>query len=245
VTDSNQAVFLSYASQDAPAARRICDALRSAGIEVWFDQSELRGGDAWDQRIRQQIRECALFMPVISATTTARPEGYFRLQWSLAEQRSQMMARNRPFIVPVALDQAAESAADLPESFQRAQWTRLPGGNTPAAFVEHVQRLLSPITAPASKVARAVPPASAAAPAGPGPAAVSRRPRSWWFFIGALLAVVIAYRLVHKFIDKHTTPTPSSAPANASGAAGAPAGSRSASSATGSDRPPHSSDVGT
>jgi TIR domain-containing protein len=43
------AVFLSYASQDAEAAKRICDALRSAGIEVWSDQSELRGGDAWDQ----------------------------------------------------------------------------------------------------------------------------------------------------------------------------------------------------
>ena len=35
------AVFLSYASQDAAAAKRICDALRAAGVEVWFDQSEL------------------------------------------------------------------------------------------------------------------------------------------------------------------------------------------------------------
>jgi len=32
------AVFLSYASQDAEAARRICEALRSGGVEVWFDQ---------------------------------------------------------------------------------------------------------------------------------------------------------------------------------------------------------------
>jgi hypothetical protein len=32
-------VFLSYASQDAEAARKICDALRTAGIEVWFDES--------------------------------------------------------------------------------------------------------------------------------------------------------------------------------------------------------------
>ena len=38
------AVFLSYASQDAEAAQRICAALRLAGVEVWFDQSELRGG---------------------------------------------------------------------------------------------------------------------------------------------------------------------------------------------------------
>src|ERR1041384_3281908 len=66
---TNKAVFLSYASQDAETARRICDALREAGVEVWFDQSELRGGDAWDAKIRKQIKECALFMPVISANT--------------------------------------------------------------------------------------------------------------------------------------------------------------------------------
>ena len=56
-------VFLSYAPQDAEAARRICDALRAAGIEVWFDQSELRGGDAWDQSIRKQIRPARSSFP--------------------------------------------------------------------------------------------------------------------------------------------------------------------------------------
>jgi len=58
-----KAVFLSYASQDADAARRICETLRAAGLEVWFDQSELRGGDAWDASIRRKIKECALFVP--------------------------------------------------------------------------------------------------------------------------------------------------------------------------------------
>jgi len=34
VTDSGKAVFLSYATQDADAALRLCEALRAAGIEV-------------------------------------------------------------------------------------------------------------------------------------------------------------------------------------------------------------------
>ena len=34
---AGKAVFLSYASQDAEAARRICEVLRSSGVEVWFD----------------------------------------------------------------------------------------------------------------------------------------------------------------------------------------------------------------
>ena len=82
------AVFLSYASRDAAAAERICTSLRAAGIEVWFDRSELRGGDAWDQSIRKQIKGCALFVPVISRNTHDRDEGYFRLEWKLAVDRS-------------------------------------------------------------------------------------------------------------------------------------------------------------
>jgi TIR domain len=66
------AVFLSYASQDAQAAQRVCAVLRSAGVEVWFDQSALRGGDAWDQSIRKQIKTCALFLPLISKHTHER-----------------------------------------------------------------------------------------------------------------------------------------------------------------------------
>src|SRR5207247_1612492 len=94
------AVFISYASQDAEAALKICGALRGAGVEVWFDQSELRGGDAWDARIRKQIKECALFVPVISRNTQERREGYFRREWKQAVHRLDDIADNVPFLVP-------------------------------------------------------------------------------------------------------------------------------------------------
>jgi hypothetical protein len=60
---TGKAVFLSYAHEDAMAAQRLAEALRASGVAVWFDQSELRGGDAWDAHIRRQIAACALFMP--------------------------------------------------------------------------------------------------------------------------------------------------------------------------------------
>jgi TolB-like protein len=165
------AVFLSYASEDAEAAKRICDALRAAGIEVWFDQSELRGGDAWDQKIRRELRDCALFVPVISAHTAARHEGYFRLEWDLADQRTHMIARDRAFILPVCVDATPETSTDTPESFQRVQWTRLPTGETPPAFVERVQRLLS---------GESLTPSRAHAASGVAPAIGWRAPVSAW-----------------------------------------------------------------
>jgi tetratricopeptide (TPR) repeat protein len=136
------AVFLSYASQDADAALRLCEALRAAGVEVWFDQSELRGGDAWDAKIRKQIRDCALFVPVISVNTQARPEGYFRLEWHLAEQRSHLIARGRPFIVPVAIDRTNDAEALVPDAFLAVQWMRVPGGEATPAFCERIKKLL-------------------------------------------------------------------------------------------------------
>ncbi len=143
MTESGKAVFLSYASQDAEAALRVCGALRAAGIEVWFDQSELRGGDSWDHAIRQQIRDCALFIPIISEHTQARSEGYFRLEWRLADERTHLMGRARAFLVPVSVDQTPERDADVPESFLKVHWTRLPGGATPATFSARIAALLS------------------------------------------------------------------------------------------------------
>jgi Tol biopolymer transport system component len=141
---SVQAVFISYASENSDAAERIARALEAAGIEVWFDRSILRGGDAWDQKIRREIRDCALFIAVISRNTEARTEGYFRLEWHLADQRTQLMARSRPFVLPVCIDDTLEKHAEVPESFAHVHWTRLPAGEASAAFVGRVRRLLAP-----------------------------------------------------------------------------------------------------
>ena len=143
MTEPSKAVFLSYASQDAEAARRICEALRATGIEVWFDQSELRGGDVWDHTIRQQIHECTLFIPVISAHTDERSEGYFRLEWKLAVDRSHLMADDTPFLFPVVIDDTPDAIARVPDKFRAVQWTRLPAGEAPPAFCQRVGALLA------------------------------------------------------------------------------------------------------
>ena len=142
MSNSGNAVFLSYASQDAEAAKRICASLRQAGVEVWFDQSELVGGDAWDAKIRKQIKECALLIPIISAATQARTEGYFRLEWRLADQRTHLMAKGRPFLLPVVIDDTRDSDAKVPAEFRAVQWSRIAGADTTAAFGERVKRLL-------------------------------------------------------------------------------------------------------
>lgn len=183
------AVFLSYASQDAGAARRICDALRASGIEVWFDQSELRGGDAWDQAIRKQIKTCALFLPLISKHTHERAEGYFRLEWKLAVDRSYLIMANKTFLVPVVIDETRDDDENVPERFREVQWTRLPAGETPPQFVTRIQQLLSGESLQAPALAR-------------GPATVpsgkSSRLKSASSGVMVAFAAVAAYVLIQK-----------------------------------------------
>jgi TolB-like protein/tetratricopeptide (TPR) repeat protein len=158
MSEPAKAIFLSYASQDADAASRICDALRAAGLEVWFDRSELRGGDAWDAAIRKQVKECGLFVPLISANTDARSEGYFRREWNLAVNRMLDMAEDQPFLLPVVIDDTPELTARVPDRFRERQWTRLAAGTAPTEFAARVLRLIA-----GERVAEATTPAKARA----------------------------------------------------------------------------------
>ena len=224
MTETAKAAFLSYASEDAVAARRICDALRQGGIEVWFDQSELRGGDAWDAAIRKQIKACTLFLPVISRNTHAREEGYFRLEWKLAVDRSHLMAGNKAFLLPVVVDDTRDDDENVPDRFRELQWTRLPGGETSPAFVERVRRLLAPNEVVAAPTVQ--PPAAPAAPQRPDGTVSGRKPHAL-IIAGALLAVAAAgYIVVGKRAPPgHAAVAESAAPAASSGpsASGGPA----------------------
>jgi TolB-like protein len=164
MSEPMKAVFLSYASQDAEAAQRICECLRATGVEVWFDQSELRGGDVWDHKIRQQIHDCSLFMPVISAHSDERSEGYFRLEWKLAVDRSYLMADDAAFLFPVVIDGTSDANARVPERFRSVQWTRVLAGEVSPAFCQRVSALLAG-TAKPSQGSGGVAPSRAAVPA--------------------------------------------------------------------------------
>jgi formylglycine-generating enzyme required for sulfatase activity/dienelactone hydrolase len=220
MSDSTKAIFLSYASQDTDAARRICAALRAAGLEVWFDQSELRGGDAWDTSIRRQIKECTLFVPIISANTNARAEGYFRLEWKLAIDRSHLIADDQPFLLPVILEEVPEANARVPERFRERQWSRVNSDESVGAFAQRVRGLLggTDVAATPAPAQHALPIQSsvsqATAPANPvpkvesalltqakpvtpvAPVLVAKQSRAansrrLWLFTGIGLAVVI------------------------------------------------------
>lgn len=202
---SPKSVFLSYASQDAPAVERIALALRAAGIEVWFDQHELSSGDAWDRKIRKQIQDCSLFVPIVSATTDARLEAYFRIEWDQAAQRTHAMAGQKAFLLPVVIDGTQAPAAIVPAEFQQVQWTRLPDGEDLAPFIRRIGALLADEAAPVQR--RPAPAGSAAVVPTPSIARAARR--SW--FAAGLLALALGAGMAYWSAARQ--PAPGATPA--------------------------------
>ena len=188
------AVFVSYAREDSVAAELIAETLRQHGIEVWFDQKELVGGDAWDGKIRRQIRECTLFLAVISQNTNARLEGYFRREWKLAIDRTHDMADEKAFLLPVVIDEQPAGTTRVPEKFYEVQWITLPGGVANEVLAHRVQALLEGSasgTTNAPFAIRRAPLSGGPAPVPVAPTGKARFPARAWL-VPAGLAVALA-----------------------------------------------------
>ncbi len=144
---SGPTVFLSYASQDRDAARRLADSLLAAGFgEVWFDQRQLVAGDDWADRIDEAIERCDYFMPVLSQQADRRREGVFWEEWRKAVVRA--MRVNDAFVLPVGIDTTPPERSGyerifngFTSDFKRIQLLHAPAGRlSDAQLVQLRQR---------------------------------------------------------------------------------------------------------
>ena len=139
----DNAIFISYAREDLPAVQRLKAAMDAAGLATWFDLDRLESGDDYDRKIHANIARCSFFVPIISATTQRRHEGYFRREWSYAVDRSRNIAEGAVFILPVCIDDTPEAEALVPEKFRTLHIARTPGGEPGPEFLRRLQDLCS------------------------------------------------------------------------------------------------------
>jgi hypothetical protein len=147
---SQNAVFISYCRTDASGgtardqqiALAIRDALVARDIDVWMDQQALEGGDDYSKKIKRYINTCSVFLPIISETTEARADGFFRVEWRWALDRlPHFTGSGRQFLFPVVIDNTDPVRAKIPEEFRRIQFTKLPTETPDAGFLDRVQSL--------------------------------------------------------------------------------------------------------
>jgi hypothetical protein len=135
------AIFISYASEDLQAARRLKETLEARGFDIWFDKDRLGAGEVWSRKIEKCVRSCSLFLPLISQNTVSIPEGYFRREWDYSVDRFHSRDQALPFILPVVIDDTPCYCDGVPAEFQHFQWTRLPEGQPSDAFSDQLRDL--------------------------------------------------------------------------------------------------------
>jgi hypothetical protein len=118
--------------------QRIKAALEAVGITTWFDMDRLEAGDDYDRKIQSNIARCSYFIPVVSASTQRRVEGYFRREWSYALDRARNMAEGALFILPVSVDGAISADARVPERFKALHFSELPQGEVTPKFAQRI-----------------------------------------------------------------------------------------------------------
>jgi hypothetical protein len=139
----DNAVFISYAREDLAAVQKLKAGLDAAGVKTWFDVERLESGDDYDRKIQRNITRCSYFIPIVSAATERRLEGYFRREWSYAIDRSRNMAEGALFILPVCVDDTDGGSAQVPDKFKAVHFTQLRNGDVSPAFARRLQELLS------------------------------------------------------------------------------------------------------
>jgi TIR domain-containing protein/SIR2-like protein len=136
-------VFLSYANEDQPTVALIRDELEEAGIDVWFDRNpgDLRPGDNFEAKIKANINQCSLFIPVISQNTLIEKARFFRIEWKYAQKLAERYPDNKRFILPVAIDDTPIEESTIPEKFRELHWERIQGGKIHEALIREIKEL--------------------------------------------------------------------------------------------------------
>jgi hypothetical protein len=141
-------LFISYASEDRPAALRLAAELQAEGLPVWLDRQQLDWGSDYTARIRLAIQQCALFVPVLSRTAEKRT-GFLRKEWAWASERNlDFTGSSLAFLCPLVIDDTAVvTSNEIPPSFKMVHIEQAPEGNLQAHQAEAIVKAFNAMRA--------------------------------------------------------------------------------------------------
>ncbi len=99
-------IFISYAHEDGDAVDKVVTELKNSKIGVWFDKNKdeqygLETGDKFEKKIKLNITNSKMFVPVLSKNILA-DRRFFRKEWHHAIEESKGSYRN--YIFPIVID---------------------------------------------------------------------------------------------------------------------------------------------
>src|SRR5450755_2144796 len=174
-------VFVSYASQDAAVAQKVCSALEAAGFRCWIAPRDVVPGTLYADGIVGAIDESRILVLILSKEAVASAH--------VGKELERATSKRHP-IIALRLDTSPLNRA-FEYFLNESQWIEVGAGGTDVAIaklVEAVGRHLVPGSAPAPTAAPQA------------PARISAMSRRVWLIGGVFVVLVLlaAYFLVGK-----------------------------------------------
>lgn len=141
--DSMQKIFISYSRKDIDFARKLAGDLERAGYDVWWDITDLRGGDDWVRTLPAAIEAAQFFIIVLTPNSVES-------EWVRKEYTQALGLRKK--IIPIMLE-----SCSVPFALNTINYINFMAGEYP----ENFEKLLSalgftgepPVVAPLEKPA--------------------------------------------------------------------------------------------
>ncbi len=96
-------VFVAYAKEDLPAAKRLYGELAAAGFGPWMDVAKLLPGQNWPRAIESAIETSDFFIACFSENSVGK-RGGFQAEIRYALDCARRVPLDEIFLVPVRLD---------------------------------------------------------------------------------------------------------------------------------------------
>jgi hypothetical protein len=109
--------FLSHSSADKTTAQKLATDLRQNGIDVWYDEWELRPGESLRRKIDQGIESASYFMVLLTPNS-------LKSEWVQTELDAGMVKRidGSCRLLPIILDLNSDS---IPVTLRELKWIKL------------------------------------------------------------------------------------------------------------------------
>jgi len=112
-------VFLCHASIDKPKVRELYRYLRRRGVNPWFDEEHLVGGQDWQVEIPKALAASDAIIICLTKNSVDK-EGYIQREIKFALEKALEMPEGKIFLIPVKFEEC-----EVPFSLSRYQWVDL------------------------------------------------------------------------------------------------------------------------
>ncbi|MEM7186586.1 MAG: toll/interleukin-1 receptor domain-containing protein [Bacteroidota bacterium] len=127
-------VFLSYSWGDKPLVTKLKNEFEKSGVELFFDEDDLRNGERFGDTISGYINNCDYIVPIISENSIKNKESYvYSKEWTRAIIIEQFKGSTDQFpdgrdtyIRPYIIDGTSPTDDRIPEEIRSRNITSIP-----------------------------------------------------------------------------------------------------------------------